>query len=225
MLSQKTCTKCGESKPTTEFHKRTLSRDGLAPKCKGCNSVANAKWVTANPEKSKAYKDKYHAANREKVNARRVTRRAENPGEARVREAKYYSENTAMAKVANAKYRAANRDKVKISNAAYSAANPDIGRSNDANRRSRKANATPGWSGEFDDFVLRESFSLARRRAITIGGRWHVDHVVPIAGRLVCGLHVGLNLQVIPARVNFSKGANFNPMTHSEVRTSVFVGV
>ncbi len=34
----------------------------------------------------------------------------------------------------------------------------------------------------------------------------HVDHVIPINGGMVSGLHVESNLKIIPAKMNLSKG-------------------
>lgn len=65
---------------------------------------------------------------------------------------------------------------------------------------------TPRWQPDLDDFVAQECYHLAKIRRIATGIEWHVDHLVPLRGRLASGLHCASNLQVIPASINRFKG-------------------
>jgi excisionase family DNA binding protein len=66
-------------------------------------------------------------------------------------------------------------------------------------RRDRIARATPVWA---DLAAIDAIYARRRRETLRTGIPHHVDHIVPIDGRTVSGLHVHGNLRVIPARDN-----------------------
>lgn len=70
-------------------------------------------------------------------------------------------------------------------------------------RQMQKRQAMPVWANQF---YIEEAYDLAHRRTRATGFKWHVDHIVPLRGNGVCGLHVEHNLQVIPEAANLSKG-------------------
>tara|TARA_R110000822_G_scaffold83481_4_gene196621 strand:- start:110 stop:637 length:528 start_codon:yes stop_codon:yes gene_type:complete len=79
-----------------------------------------------------------------------------------------------------------------------------------AKRRASLRNRTPNWLSDDDLWLIEEVYSLAQMRTKLLGFKWHVDHILPLHGKKVSGLHVPSNLQVIPAIINQQKSAIFN---------------
>jgi len=76
---------------------------------------------------------------------------------------------------------------------------------NKAKRDKRTKEAIYLRDDEFNLFVLSEIHSLRRKRNDLTGIDWHVDHIIPLQNKLVCGLHYYNNLRVIPASLNRRK--------------------
>lgn len=71
--------------------------------------------------------------------------------------------------------------------------------------RDRLSNATPPWL-TFEQYEeIDEIYARAIRKTEETGIVYHVDHIEPIKGDSVCGLHVPWNLRAIPAQLNLSK--------------------
>ena len=76
--------------------------------------------------------------------------------------------------------------------------------------RSRKRQAArlqrlPGWLTAADHAAIRALYAEAARLTKKTGTMFHVDHLYPLQGKNVSGLHVPPNLRVLPATLNLQK--------------------
>ena len=78
-----------------------------------------------------------------------------------------------------------------------------------ARRHAEKLNRTPIWLTEDDLWLIKEAYHLAKQRTALHGFEWHVDHIIPLKGKIVSGLHVPSNLQVIEGSINIRKNNRF----------------
>ena len=78
--------------------------------------------------------------------------------------------------------------------------NPEKMRANCAKRKAAKLQRTPSWA---DDLVIRMIYEDCPEGM-------EVDHIIPLQGEIVSGLHVAHNLQYLTKSENCSKGNKFN---------------
>lgn len=76
----------------------------------------------------------------------------------------------------------------------------------ESKRRARKLSATPVWLSRCHNAHIKRIFKLSKLMTEITGQPHEVDHIVPLQGRSICGLHVPWNLRVISASDNRSKG-------------------
>lgn len=194
----KPCTKCG------------LSDRRKNGRCKPCAIAATAAWKSVNREHIKEYDAAYRAANPEKVTEMYRAYEAKRPiasvERKRVATADWCKANIERSRAIKHKWAKANPEKSKASASKWEKANPEKKRALTAKRRATKLNATPKWANKL---FIEEAYDLAVRRAKATGIAWHVDHIVPLRSKVVCGLHVEFNLRVIPAIENLRKGNRF----------------
>jgi hypothetical protein len=160
-------------------HGHIAARRAKTGECLDCRYIALSKWRKENPQKVKQHNDTQYARHSESLKAR--SRRF----------------NELNSEVVNAKKRE------------YQKKNLHIFAANNAKRDAAKLQRTPAWLTEDDKWMMSQVYELALLREKIVGGKWHVDHIIPLQGKLVSGLHVINNLQVIPAKLNRSKSNNY----------------
>ena len=120
--------------------------------------------------------------------------------------AQYYKENQEAIQSRTEQYAIDNREKANSYKAKWKKENRGAVNAIEAKRRAHKLQATPAWA---DQDAIKALYAEAQRLQDLLGIPMHCDHVVPLQGELVCGLHVETNLQVIPAALNVRKSNKF----------------
>lgn len=67
-----------------------------------------------------------------------------------------------------------------------------------------------------DRAAIRAMYAEAQRLSKETGIKHHVDHVIPLRGENVCGLHAETNLQILPAYENQKKRNSFCDAGHGQ---------
>ena len=89
--------------------------------------------------------------------------------------------------------------------AEYKDRNVEIVRADTSVRKRRHREATPTWLTKDERLKMRELYVQARKLTSITGERYVVDHIIPLRGEEVCGLHVPWNLKVITQEENLRK--------------------
>ena len=144
----------------------------------------------------------YYEANKEKVQTQQAAYYAENKDKRRVSTLAYRNGNRDKLAKKQLEYYKANKDKIVERQLEYQKANPELKAATEAKRRATKLNATPAWLTDKQKAQIVEMYAEAKNRQ----GDWNVDHIIPLRGKTVRGLHVPWNLQLLSAKDNQSKG-------------------
>lgn len=232
--TRKTCARCREQLPASNFYKNSSSKTGLSTYCKACSREKLRENRAKNPERTRAHGRNNMRRRRERdpegVADYQRAWRAANPDKVQAAKAAWekanYEKHRFHANVANRKWRAANRPKVRAYNATWAEANPD-----------RVSAKSKRWRDAHPITVrARKSRRRAMIRSVTVGdadlhilwmrqcgvcslcgvridpslawpdhGSKSVDHIVPLAKG---GTHEQSNLAWAHLICNIRKGAN-----------------
>ena len=172
-------------------------RDKTSESVKEIQRRSAAKSYLLNPEKWKARTKRWYAANKERAAAYHKAYREKKREEKRSYFRDYYEKNAERLKA-----------RARINGSVWRKANLDKARARSMRHTAAKLRAMPIWA---DHRAIDAVYEECVRVALDTGEEHHVDHMVPLQGKQVCGLHVHHNLQILPGRENQSKGARYWP--------------
>ncbi len=178
----KTCCKCKQSLPPEMFYKNKARKDNLSDECKECN---------------KEYYKHNYSKNKKKVIARVMNWAKKNPEKTINKIRKWQQNNPEKVEKAIVKYRSNNPDRVKESNRKSKRKRVILGLRAAENAKRRAAllqRILPGT-----DLKAIEKVYINCPPGMT------VDHIVPLQGKTISGLHKVENLQYLTLSENSSK--------------------
>jgi hypothetical protein len=191
--SMKLCKKCGIIKPFSQFSTDKKSRDKLKYSCKECNMMRLRLWRDNNPEKALAATLAWQAANPERIKKRQSAHRAANPELYAARIKTWREKNPERDSKNSSRWASENKAKKSAISSRYNAS---------------KYQALPKWA---DQKKIQEFYDEAKRMSTSLGEQYEVDHIVPLQGKTVCGLHCEANLQILHHKTNAGKGNRIWP--------------
>jgi hypothetical protein len=87
----------------------------------------------------------------------------------------------------------------------YKSATKHLTNASASKRRAALLQRIPIWQTEFDELKIKCIYSVAAMLSRVNNEPWTVDHIIPLQGKIVSGLHVPSNLQLMRARENEAK--------------------
>lgn len=172
---KKVCTKCLIERPLVSFNRGKAYKDGHKTLCKSCEKQYNKERYLRN--KTRMLENSRDWAEKNKERKKEINLRSSRKNSAKRYEYLKF-------------WRDLNKDRVRCHNSKYRAA---------------KQKATPLWLTERQFKEISDVYTLARECEVLTGDKYHVDHIIPLNGENICGLHVPWNLQVLPYDMNIRK--------------------
>lgn len=190
-------------------------RKCINPECGSTDS--KGQWY-AGPLCKSCYRKQHRQVNIEKYKARDAANYAANSEQKKAWQNQYYADHTEECKARSKahkklvgdqhlpgyfpKRRLTHKDEQNAASRRWRKNNLQYDAFRSAKRRARKLQATPPW-------LTADHWAQIEEIYFTCPKGYHVDHIVPLVGEEVSGLHVPWNLQHLPADVNVRKSNKF----------------
>lgn len=215
----KTCCKCHQQKPFSQFSKRAAAKDGLMSACKQCEALRMAEWYDKNAERQRARALERYSERKPEIQAVQAAYRTKHRAEINAQIARYRKTPEGKRKKSeqDRRYASGNPAAVAEYGRRYRGKHPEKIAAHVQARRAARLQAVNNQDCEFLQLVSQEANRLAKLRGALTGFPWEVDHVIPLRGKTASGLHNPFNLQVIPRSENRRKSNRLQPSYHNAI--------
>jgi chromatin segregation and condensation protein Rec8/ScpA/Scc1 (kleisin family) len=146
-----------------------------------------ARKAKTDPEKTKEYFRQHYQRNKDRVKANTK---------------KYKEARPEWNRAYKRAYREKNLDRLREKNREHYKANSHVYKVRAVERMKKVARAIPAWVSDIERAQIRQFYA-------NCPPGYHVDHIIPLQGKNVSGLHVLSNLQYLPAVENLRKGNRY----------------
>ena len=158
----------------------------------------------------KEYLREYYLKNKEKALAARKEYYQEHKESCVLYAREYRKINKEIVNAKRSMYYRKNREKCLESGKIHRANNRGIYKMYSKTYKVGKINRNPKWASSSDKKVIKCYYDLSVRLTKCLGIEFQVDHIIPLQGELVSGLHIPSNLQVLTRSANLRKSNNYN---------------
>lgn len=148
---------------------------------------------------------KWRAANKDKVKEQKARYKERYPDAAK----EYREKTKERAAETRLEWQRSNPEKVNEHCKQWRDKYPEKNLAKAIRYRANRDKRTVSWDKELTDLVIEEASHKCFLMQKITGYAWHVDHVIPLNGKVVSGLHVWNNISVIPAAENMSKSNRY----------------
>lgn len=166
------------------------------------NKEARKRYAGQHPDQMLKYgRDWYHRGGKDL----KAKYKKENADKQKQYEADWKERDPEASKERSRRYYQNHTEKVKAQKKQYAKDHPHIYAAAAAKRRAALLQRTPPWLTAEDHLKIQAIYDEAHRLESLDGVKRHVDHIIPLQGEEVSGLHVPENLQILTESENCSK--------------------
>jgi hypothetical protein len=230
-MATKVCSKCGEEKELSEFHKKSSSKDGFFSFCKRCNSQRVLEWQKNNKDLANSKSKKWISNNLDKANQSRQLYKNNNPDKVKKSNKKWNDSNPGRNRLAVKRWLSDSNNRDKINKHNKQRYTDDVNyrltmvlraRLRAALKNNQKVGSAVkdlGCSVEELKVYLESKFQEGMSWDNYGLKGWHIDHIKPLSSfnledseelRKACHYN---NLQPLWAEDNLRKSNKILPLT------------